>query len=34
LDNGRVAEFAPPGELLKKENGLFRGLVEAARIDG
>ncbi|GIJ85992.1 hypothetical protein Asppvi_004864 [Aspergillus pseudoviridinutans] len=28
LDGGRVVEMGPPGELMKTENGVFRGLVE------
>jgi ABC-type multidrug transport system fused ATPase/permease subunit len=30
LDDGKVAEFDAPGELMKKKGGAFRGLVEAS----
>ena len=30
MDDGSVAEFAPPDELLKRENGLFAALVKGA----
>jgi len=29
MDNGRVAEFGTPAELIAKRNGIFRSLVEA-----
>lgn len=31
LDDGHVMEFDAPKELLKKENGLFRGMVDKSR---
>ena len=31
LDGGEVAEFAPPGELMKKKGGMFRAMVEVAQ---
>ena len=30
MNNGSVAEFAPPDELLKRENGLFTALVKGS----
>ena len=30
MNNGSVAEFAPPKELLARENGLFTGLVKGS----
>ena len=29
IDGGRVAEFAPHGELMKKEGSLYRKMFEA-----
>ena len=33
MENGQVAEFGPPAELLKKEDGLFAGLVDSTGRD-
>ena len=30
MSNGTAAEFAPPDELLKRENGLFTALVKGS----
>jgi ATP-binding cassette, subfamily C (CFTR/MRP), member 1 len=32
LDQGEVAEFAPPLELFDREDSIFRGMCNAARL--
>jgi ATP-binding cassette, subfamily C (CFTR/MRP), member 1 len=32
LDKGKVAEFAPPIELFDREDSIFRGMCDAARL--
>jgi ABC-type multidrug transport system fused ATPase/permease subunit len=34
LDKGKVVEFAPPLELLKKEDSVFAELCKKAKIEG
>ena len=28
IEAGRIVEIGPPGELMKKEDGMFRALIE------